>query len=511
MRGVVVIADGKGFRKALKSHVIRLFPQRQIYVRAEGRVRFFTLSSWLQMSLATLVVGIAGWVIYASTIYFAYNSVLASYKSIINDKQAAVEKSEAAYRDLLARAMQLNLRSFSRDSRLKENKQYLLDILARNAVLERNLVELKVDLTRWKKSHEHLAAAREELVRDIREVENKLEKMVQHNSALKEEMASLQGNLDAASARNAKKTSEADALRKQLAQANEKGKQLADAKSLLTQRLNKLQKELDKVSVERNGVIKQRSALERRLENLKGSLSSLNEIQQKLIAKLTERTVNNNQEVEETLSLTGIDVDAMLDELRRVQDEDDRSSGKGGPFVAYVGDLEKFAPNFPPMREIGTMLASLQDHVERWEGLRQILQRLPLASPLDQYQITSPFGKRRDPISGKYAMHDGIDLSSIPKAAVLASGPGKVVFVGWNGNYGKMVKIDHGMGIITCYGHLQKISVRTGQEVEAHQKIGVMGSTGRSTGIHLHYEVLVNDKPYDPLKFMKAGKDVFKG
>jgi murein DD-endopeptidase MepM/ murein hydrolase activator NlpD len=94
---------------------------------------------------------------------------------------------------------------------------------------------------------------------------------------------------------------------------------------------------------------------------------------------------------------------------------------------------------------------------------------------------------------------------------VLATAPGVVVNVGWNGNYGRLIEVDHGMGIRTRYGHLRRILVQAGQRVELRQKIGEMGSSGRSTGIHLHYEILVNGEPRDPMKFLQAGEYVFKG
>ena len=121
----------------------------------------------------------------------------------------------------------------------------------------------------------------------------------------------------------------------------------------------------------------------------------------------------------------------------------------------------------------------------------------------------SDFGKRIDPINGRLAMHEGVDLTSGPGAQVLATAPGVVVFAGWNGTYGKMVEIDHGMGVRTRYAHLKSIVVEPGRKVAARTEVGIIGSTGRSTGTHVHYEVLVEDQHYDPVKFIKAGEYVF--
>ncbi|MGH6879330.1 MAG: M23 family metallopeptidase, partial [Hypericibacter sp.] len=103
------------------------------------------------------------------------------------------------------------------------------------------------------------------------------------------------------------------------------------------------------------------------------------------------------------------------------------------------------------------------------------------------------------------------DFLSELGAPVMATAPGKVVFAGWKGDYGKMVEIDHGLGIHTRYGHLKSITVKVGDEVTYRQQIGALGNTGRSTGPHVHYEVRVDDKAYDPMNFLEAGRYVFKG
>jgi murein DD-endopeptidase MepM/ murein hydrolase activator NlpD len=97
------------------------------------------------------------------------------------------------------------------------------------------------------------------------------------------------------------------------------------------------------------------------------------------------------------------------------------------------------------------------------------------------------------------------------RTTVMATAAGKVVFSGWKGRYGRMVEIDHGAGIKTRYGHLRRASVKRGQQVRLGDKIGQLGSSGRSTGPHVHYEIVIDGKQIDPNRFIKAGKDVFKG
>ncbi len=148
----------------------------------------------------------------------------------------------------------------------------------------------------------------------------------------------------------------------------------------------------------------------------------------------------------------------------------------------------------------------LTDRVSLTKDLRLALNYIPLKSPMDYYYISSKYGYRKDPITKKKRFHPGIDLAGTWHEDVLAPADGTVFFAGTNGGYGKMVKIKHKFGIITTYGHLQKILVRRGQKVTIGNRIGKMGTTGRSTGQHLHYEIWVNKKHVDPFIFIKEGK-----
>ena len=119
--------------------------------------------------------------------------------------------------------------------------------------------------------------------------------------------------------------------------------------------------------------------------------------------------------------------------------------------------------------------------------------------------MSSPFGVRTDPFLGRPAMHTGIDLRGDIGEPAHATAAGKVTIAGWDGGYGNMVEIDHGNGLATRYGHLSEIDVKVGQIVRIGQVIGKIGSTGRSTGPHLHYETRINGEPVDPQKFLRAG------
>tara|TARA_B100001013_G_scaffold306607_1_gene209809 strand:- start:34 stop:621 length:588 start_codon:yes stop_codon:yes gene_type:complete len=194
--------------------------------------------------------------------------------------------------------------------------------------------------------------------------------------------------------------------------------------------------------------------------------------------------------------MAGLEVERML---RRIGAS---PGGQGGPFVA-LGEDELGA-------EFMTQMARLESQVARMDGLQRILAILPITSPMDNAWKTSAFGKRRDPIRRRWAMHHGLDMASHARSPIYATSPGRVTFVGWRGGYGKMVEIDHGLGVRTRYGHLRTIYVERGQEVRFREKIGMLGNTGRSTAAHLHYEILFDNIPQDPEKFLRAGKHVFK-
>jgi murein DD-endopeptidase MepM/ murein hydrolase activator NlpD len=166
----------------------------------------------------------------------------------------------------------------------------------------------------------------------------------------------------------------------------------------------------------------------------------------------------------------------------------------GGPYVEPESD-----------DDFDTSLTQLDSALTRLEAIRNTAAALPFQSPAIGKEITSPFGNRRDPFLGRLALHSGIDFRFSPGEKVRPTAPGKVVAAGWTGGYGNMVEVDHGNGISTRYGHLSEILVKIGDTVDRQNVIGLAGSTGRSTGTHLHYEVRQDGRAVDPIYFMNAG------
>ena len=139
----------------------------------------------------------------------------------------------------------------------------------------------------------------------------------------------------------------------------------------------------------------------------------------------------------------------------------------------------------------------------------QIMPALPLRRPLTgRQEVTSGYGVRMDPFLGRMALHTGLDMREEAGALVRATAVGKVVSAGWSGGYGNMVEVAHGNDLSTRYGHLSMINVVEGQNVSPGTILGRVGSTGRSTGPHLHYEVRVDGEAVDPGRFLRASDKV---
>ncbi len=173
--------------------------------------------------------------------------------------------------------------------------------------------------------------------------------------------------------------------------------------------------------------------------------------------------------------------------------------GVGGPYIP--ADLDSNAPD-PALMRVARDVATA-------ERLKALMSFVPLRMPLSgDPSITSPFGYRADPFLGRLALHPGVDLAEAYGAEIHAAAAGRVVHAGPAGGYGNMVEIDHGNGLATRYAHMSETLVEEGQEVDKGAVLGKLGSTGRSTGPHLHYEVRVDGEPVDPERYLRAGADL---
>ncbi|UIJ73668.1 M23 family metallopeptidase [Aurantimonas sp. HBX-1] len=176
----------------------------------------------------------------------------------------------------------------------------------------------------------------------------------------------------------------------------------------------------------------------------------------------------------------------------------------GEPEAATGGPFEPVPAGF----DFDATVAELDTALTALHAVGSVAASLPLSPPMARRYVSSSYGVRPDPFLGRTALHAGVDYALPQGTRVTASAPGKVIRAGRAGGYGNMVEIDHGRGITTRYGHMSRIDVRVGQTVAKGAPIGAVGSTGRSTGPHLHYEIRRGGKAVDPERFFRIGERI---
>ena len=220
-------------------------------------------------------------------------------------------------------------------------------------------------------------------------------------------------------------------------------------------------------------------------------VSRLDASQQALLVEAKRDLVAETARLKKAMQGTGINPQLML---KRVS--------QGGALMTVA-----------PTMQDDDFRAGIVDTTASLNDLAMVVKALnsvPLDAPLATTEVSSGFGGRPDPFTEEAAFHSGIDFSAARGSDVFATAPGLVVFSGPRGAYGNTVEIDHGYGIRTRYGHLSKIAVPAGFQLERGAVIGKVGSTGRSTGPHVHYEVWYDNAVRDPGKFIRAGRNVRK-
>lgn len=178
---------------------------------------------------------------------------------------------------------------------------------------------------------------------------------------------------------------------------------------------------------------------------------------------------------------------------------------QGGPFEKSK-NINKQSDQY---LKIASASGDVNGEIMHLADVEKFMYHAPLMKPMKDYYVSSGFGARIDPIRKDSALHYGMDFVGEENAEVVSPSLGEVKAAGTLGAYGKMVIIDHGYGITTRYGHLHEIKVKKGDIVTRGQLIGIQGSTGRSTGPHLHYEIRYNDMPLNPKNFLQSGENVF--
>ena len=237
------------------------------------------------------------------------------------------------------------------------------------------------------------------------------------------------------------------------------------------------------------------------LAGMRRASTDLHAEQMLLLASIESKAVAKKAHLETVLASTGVDVDLLVTPAKI----SNVAFAQGGPFIDPAGENIS-SPRF--LQHAGRAAEA----IDELEAYYAALKNIPLSSPLTvSRRFTSGFGLRRDPLSPKrYARHYGIDFAAPYASPITATAEGVVKSASRRSGWGLMVEIDHGNGFITRYAHMSKITVRRGQKVSLHDKVGELGNTGRSTGPHIHYEILFRGKHLNPKRFIEAGRYVFE-
>lgn len=401
----------------VKEKCRRWFPERQLYFRANGVVRFLSLSPRVQMlgTLATCFLLV--WFVIASVNFFTRDAAIAAREQQIDELARSYEALDAELRSI-----QIDM--LARTERLKERQKYLRELLGGDTELLPT------------------------------------------------------GNGPAPAGK-----SKPEAALPATPVASVDPRPGSFFKRILGGQVQSAAEDPD-------------------VQSLRRDLARLEQSQEELAAQLARAISAQSRRLLTILQSTGISKEGVI----RMAFGPDVPAAQGGPFIAAELDDAELAGD-AALAE-GDPFELLIQYRSELSALQAVLKNAPFVVPLDDFYISSSYGKRRDPINGRRAVHRGADLAAWRNSPVKAGADGVVRHAGWKGAYGILVEVDHGNGFVTRYGHLRQAKVTAGQAVSASDVIGLVGSTGRSTGPHLHYEIWFDGKPLNPVNFFKAAEDV---
>ncbi len=482
------------FGHRLKCLMRRWFPVRQIVIREGASVRALTLSTRLQ---AGIVAGGAALLLIGAVSGVGYG--YQSYK--IGKKNAEIERTRIAYHELIEEVSSQHQKFLSITKDLNYYRTYLLTLIEQNEGLRNDLASIHNRLEDSESERQRYASAEDALRRQLHNLESELTNLSERNDLLQTDVTVMRSRIVSTEDERRRAAAARAAIDRNIARLEGELLSAQNRALELEKILVQKQQVVDQAQASRRQALAEREAAVEKATQAEKQLVSLAQQQQQALAKLQERTQGALQRVEAVFAAAGVDP-KRLSPL--VNGRDGRGA-RGGPFVPWSDQVKDLAP---AARERSDQLGTA---LERLEILRPLLGSLPLGTPVRaDYAVMSSFGYRKDPFNGRAALHEGLDLQAAHRTPILPGAPGRVVFAGWHPQYGRLVEVDHGYSIRTRYAHLDELKVVDGQEVERATVLGLMGRSGRASGIHLHYEVVVNGRPLDPANFMKAASNVLK-
>lgn len=429
-----------------KRIISRWFKERQIYHRSDGVVHFISMSTRTQIALATVIGAALLWVAYASV-------------NVVFKEQIIVAKE----RDRRVIETVFN-------KKVAQSQRAYDDVSSLNVIMQQEF-----DATMAEISARHQT----------------LKSMVERKASADADLEALAKGLSEAGSPNGQKPSNGNRIMIDVAPAEPTPRQ---------SRVSLLRQQATREAVVQGAQVPPNSPAAPALMQMRSASADLYVEQVLLLASLEERATHQVNELRMVLASTGVGAESLV----QAPKISNLVLAQGGPFIDASNLSSASSSFFRHANRAGLVVDELRD-------VQDAVNSIPLSSPLTvSRKFTSGFGVRRDPINGRAASHHGIDFSAAWAAPVTATASGVVKFAALRQGYGRVVEIDHGNGFVTRYAHLNRISVQQGQRVKLHQKIGELGNSGRSTGPHVHYEVLFRGQPRNPLRFIEAGRYVFE-
>lgn len=386
-------------------------------------------------------------------------------------------------------------------ARLKERAESLeirlASVTERKQRVEGENADLSGALTTTTEERDGLLEQRSELTARLESLTERLTALDATRQDLESRNSDLTFSLESSRAETAALISERNGLQEQLAALDSELQLTRAEQDAFQDDMRGVARSLQEITGDAAQLAAARRPLRAQIDGLVAELTNQQAAEEMVLQRATERAASSVQEIEKIVAMTGLTVDKVLVRAQRGE------FGQGGPFIAASAEI-------PADEELGETMLTLDSSMSRWVALKEVLRALPLSLPVDYYHLTSDYGPRTDPVNKRRSMHHGLDMAGWMKSSIWSAAPGTVVYSGKKGRYGNVVEIDHGFGIRTRYAHLHKNLVEVGDVVGHRQRIALLGSSGRSTGPHLHYEVLFDGKPLDPMNFIKAGRYVFK-
>lgn len=433
--------------------VRRLYPTRQVYFRSNGKVRFISLSPRVQMAASAAVLAAMTWV-GATSYFFVFRD------DIVAEKNRQLAETRAAFNQLNTEMARLETDLSTTVEAVQLRQRYLEEMLAEESAATAVPAPAKDAASETDDAEPGDQARNAPPYSSGRGIGGPASVVLDTRKGVEP------GGGD-----TPKENTDSDAP----AWWQEILEWWENARIRLPE---------DKVDI--------RSA---RVKAMQNRVTRLKAAERRLVDAMLLRTERRIDRLRAPFETADLEIDAVLEAAAA------NPTGRGGPLHAISASERELLPvagdpNF----------AALLRKQAKVNEFQKALVSLPVVKPLKDvpYYISSSFGGRRDPFTGGRALHGGLDMASHWKTPIHATSAGVVTFAGRNGPYGRMVEIDHGNGFKTRYGHMREILVEKGQRIAQGDRIGLMGTSGRSTGTHLHYEVRFLDEPRNPIQFFKA-------